>query len=300
MQIVPNGVTKLVLQVSAQRIKKQEEKHTKIKMTEDKFPVRKNIRYKKSKDREHLLDIYYPMTKQKGSPLIINIHGGRLITGDKEWNRSFCCDLARRGFIAISVNYRMIPHVTFPEQLGDIMAAYDWIKRHHEKIGYDENAVYVTGDSAGALLAVYSSAVNADAGFGKVFGLTGTDLKIRALGLISGMFYLYNEKFRGHAAPLLFGENYKEEAYLTYITPKRLLEEVQIPPCYLVTSEEDIRRESTLAFNTELEKACCRHQMHCWARGEKEKLGYKFCVRDPERKESRQTIDEMTEYFRRV
>ena len=60
----------------------------------------------------------------------------------------------------MSINYRLIPEVTFPEQIGDILSAFRWIDQHQGRLGYDPQAVFVTGDWAGALLAVYAAAVN--------------------------------------------------------------------------------------------------------------------------------------------
>ena len=83
--------------------------------------------------------------------------------------------------------------------------------------------------------------------------LRGTRLKIQALGLISGMFYFYQRNRIGRMYSLLFGNHYKEVPYLSYMKPHNLLEKCSIPPCYLVTSEEDMLKEATKAFSAELE-----------------------------------------------
>lgn len=296
MQKIPKPVLKAVVRVSAHKMKREDRKRLK-KRPDILVPVQREIRY--GDDKGNVLDIYSDESDKKRRPLIIYIHGGSLFYGDKRLQEEFCCELATRGNLVAAVNYRLIPQVTFPEQIGDILDAYSWIDRHQGEIGYDPESVYVTGDCAGALLAVYSAAVNQNQMLADLFRLRGTRLKIKALGLVSGMFYLYQRRMFGRMYPLLFGENYREVPYLSYIRPRRLLEACTIPPCYLVTSEEDPLKEFTKAFNTELEKHGVPHQMHCWAKGERGILERRFCVIHPQWEESRQTIDEMMEYFRK-
>ena len=298
MQKIPKPLLKAMLRVSAYRMKRQEEKRFQAAVRESDYPVQRDICYEKGKSKGHLLDIYENGSGQKRSPLIIYIHGGGLFCGDKIRGEAFCRTLAEKGNIVVSINYRLIPEVTFPEQIGDILSAFRWIDQHQGRIGYDPKAVFVTGDWAGALLAVYAAAVNQNQMLADLLKLRGTRLKIQALGLISGMFYFYQRNRIGRMYSLLFGNHYKEVPYLSYMKPHNLLEKCSIPPCYLVTSEEDMLKESTKAFSAELEKRGIPHQMHCWDRGEKGTLGKTFCVLHPEWKESAQTIEEMLEYFK--
>ena len=55
----------------------------------------RNIRYAADGDPAHVMDLYCPTTVQTPTPVIINIHGGGLITGSKDFNRHFCIKLCR-------------------------------------------------------------------------------------------------------------------------------------------------------------------------------------------------------------
>ena len=87
----------------------------------------RSIRYHQGGDPARVMDLYCPTTVQTPTPVIINIHGGGLITGSKDFNRHFCINLCKMGFIVFSVEYRLCPEVTFFQQLEDIYAAMNHI-----------------------------------------------------------------------------------------------------------------------------------------------------------------------------
>ena len=61
-----------------------------------------DIAYADDGIKAHLLDIYRPEDSQeKILPVIINVHGGGLIIGNKEFNRYFCALLCKKGFLVI-------------------------------------------------------------------------------------------------------------------------------------------------------------------------------------------------------
>ena len=69
-----------------------------------------DIAYADDGIKAHMLDIYRPEDSQeKILPVIINVHGGGLIIGNKEFNRYFCALLCKKGFLVYSIEYRLIP-----------------------------------------------------------------------------------------------------------------------------------------------------------------------------------------------
>ncbi|TFD55549.1 alpha/beta hydrolase [Cryobacterium frigoriphilum] len=90
-------------------------------------------------------------------PAVLSIHGGSWARGDKansDW-RTVCEWLASEGFVAYSVNYRLVPDVVFPAALDDLTAAVSWIRDddNAEKYGIDPDRIGAFGGSAGANLA---------------------------------------------------------------------------------------------------------------------------------------------------
>ena len=116
-----------------------------------------DIAYADDGIKAHLLDIYRPEDSQeKVLPVIINVHGGGLIIGNKEFNRYFCALLCKKGFLVYSIEYRLIPDCLIYDQLADVFMAMDYIKERLAADGGDSSHVYMAGDSGGACLITYA------------------------------------------------------------------------------------------------------------------------------------------------
>ncbi len=103
------------------------------------------------------LDLYLPEAKAKSpSPVMILIHGGGWSIGDKS-NRNFIEPKAawfvEKGFVVVSINYRLSPAVVHPAHIDDVCTAIAWVERHIAKHGGDPEKIWLLGHSAGAQLA---------------------------------------------------------------------------------------------------------------------------------------------------
>ena len=77
-----------------------------------------NVPYVNHAGKELLMDIFEPMVESGTElPVIVNIHGGGLIGGSKNLSVGFCRQLAKRGYLVFSLEYRLIPDVRVYEQL---------------------------------------------------------------------------------------------------------------------------------------------------------------------------------------
>ncbi|KQQ93713.1 hypothetical protein ASF62_05770 [Leifsonia sp. Leaf325] len=86
---------------------------------------------------------------------IVSIHGGSWARGDKsndDW-RHVCQWLASEGFVAFSVNYRLVPAVHFPAAIDDVGLAVEWVRAHAADYGIDAARIGAFGGSAGGNLA---------------------------------------------------------------------------------------------------------------------------------------------------
>lgn len=62
----------------------------------------------------HRLDLYQPgNAADQKLPVILNVHGGGLLLGCKEFNRYFCAKLSKLGYLVYSIEYRLIPDCLF-------------------------------------------------------------------------------------------------------------------------------------------------------------------------------------------
>ena len=89
-------------------------------------------------------------------PAIVIIHGGGWKRGDKRaniWAR-YPLEYAKAGFVAISVNYRLLPDDPFPASVEDVKAAVRWLRENAGQYNIDVNRIGAYGNSAGAHLAL--------------------------------------------------------------------------------------------------------------------------------------------------
>lgn len=108
---------------------------------------------------KQVLDLYLPKedTWMEGRPLLVWIHGGGWIIGDKDdamglYGR-YCRKLAEHGIAAANIGYRLSPEVQHPSHIEDIAAATAWLVEHANQFGFDPARIFVSGHSAGGHLA---------------------------------------------------------------------------------------------------------------------------------------------------
>ncbi|TFB75465.1 alpha/beta hydrolase [Cryobacterium glaciale] len=128
-------------------------------------------------------------------PAVISVHGGSWARGDKgnsDW-RMVCQSLASEGFVAFSVNYRLVPDAVFPAAIDDLQLAVEWMRDpgNAERYGIDPNHIGAFGGSAGgnlvALLGTSGrSALTTDARVAAVAELSGP-VDLRATGLVNAV-----------------------------------------------------------------------------------------------------------------
>ena len=108
----------------------------------------------------HLLDIYLPENPVK-APVIVLVHGGAWKLGDKSSRAVIKNKLAYwqpKGFIIVSVNYRLIPDANPLEQAQDLALALVYLQGRIMNWGGDPDKITLIGHSSGGHLAALLSA----------------------------------------------------------------------------------------------------------------------------------------------
>jgi acetyl esterase/lipase len=105
------------------------------------------------------LDLYLPPVTRKPAPVVVWIHGGAFMHGDRtalppllEQEQLFT-RLPLAGLAVASVDYRLSSEACFPAQLEDVQAAIRWLRARHDELTIDPGRVAVWGESAGGHLA---------------------------------------------------------------------------------------------------------------------------------------------------
>ena len=114
--------------------------------------VTRDVAYDEADDSLRSLDIYAP-ADARGLPVMVFIHGGGWRQGDKgqaaEKGRFF----VERGWLLVSINYRLSPAVQHPVHIEDVIRALAWVKEEIAAYGGDPERISLMGNSAGAHLA---------------------------------------------------------------------------------------------------------------------------------------------------
>jgi triacylglycerol lipase len=138
--------------------------HAKLESSSKSKPrvqVLANQRYCDEHGRAGLCDVYSPGSRppSPGHPVVIVVHGGGWISGDKWTLEGYSRSLARAGFVAVTINYRLAPAHKFPSQLDDVRSALLWTKDHAERLSIDLERVGIFGYSAGGHLSALVAAL---------------------------------------------------------------------------------------------------------------------------------------------
>ncbi|KAI8654265.1 Abhydrolase-3 domain-containing protein [Fusarium sp. Ph1] len=144
----------------------------------------KTFIYKSVDGLDLKLDALIPLDAPDQVPVVVHIHGGFLVIGDRYsiqpyWLIKAC---VRRRWIFVSPDYRLIPEATGHDALEDAVHAYEWVAaRLAAQLGIRTGGVILAGSSAGGFLALAAA----------------TRATTRPLALISiyGMLDLAHERY---------------------------------------------------------------------------------------------------------
>ena len=102
------------------------------------------------------LDVYHRRDQPASAPILLHFHGGAFYSGNKAREaRPLIRHLtSRRGFVCVSANYRLQPHVTLADQVADARRAIAWVRAHTAEYGAEPGTLFLAGSSAGANLAI--------------------------------------------------------------------------------------------------------------------------------------------------
>jgi acetyl esterase/lipase len=114
----------------------------------------RNIDYWGDGNYRHKLDILsLRSAKPERAPVLVYIHGGAWVIGDKrQQGVPMMHELVQRGWVCVSINYRLSPRATWPSAIIDCKRAVAWVRDHIDEYGGDPGFIAVSGGSAGGHL----------------------------------------------------------------------------------------------------------------------------------------------------
>jgi acetyl esterase/lipase len=117
-----------------------------------------------------LLDIYLPRQAKTPAPVAMYVHGGGWTGGDKSEGAGtlFMQELLIRGYIFVTINYRLAPEYIFPAQIEDVLCAVRFLRANAGQYGIDPQRIGAIGGSAGGHLVSLMGTVGEEIPWGKL------------------------------------------------------------------------------------------------------------------------------------
>ena len=116
--------------------------------------VVQDIVYKQVDSISLKLDIYKPKNLKAATPALIFIHGGGWSKGNKSDYLPYLIDYANKGYVTVTISYRLSGVATFPAAVQDVKCAVQWIKSNAGEYFINPDKIAVIGGSAGGHLAM--------------------------------------------------------------------------------------------------------------------------------------------------
>jgi acetyl esterase/lipase len=118
----------------------------------------KNIVY--NENTKMKLNVFSPSKMHGAADVIVFIHGGNWNSGNKSIYSFFGKGLAKKGIVAVIIDYRLYPSACNSEMALDVASALKWTKENIAEYGGDPERIFVAGHSVGGQLAALMAVNN--------------------------------------------------------------------------------------------------------------------------------------------
>ena len=257
-----------------------------------------NIFYGPDKNVNYL-DVYLPKNHNEKLPVIVSIHGGGWVYGNKDIMQFYCMSLAQHGFAVINFSYRLAPKYKHPTPFIDTNTVFCWVFDNAEKYGFDTNNIFAVGDSVGAnILALYSCAC-ADKDYAKSLSIeTPKNFMPNAIGLNCGIYRMKREEIDpllNSFADVYFTQGGTEAEYEDICVKNHLTS--NFPASFVATAEGDFLASQAMPFYELLKQFGIDTEYHYY--GDKEHvLKHVFHI-DIKLAEARQCNEDECAFFKK-
>jgi acetyl esterase/lipase len=138
-------------------------------------------------DKEAKLDLYYPAAiKNTGRrlPVIVWIHGGGWISGNKGQVSNYCKILASHDYVVVAVEYALAPGKTYPVPVKQTNAALAYLLNNAAQLPVDTAHFILAGDSGGAHIVAQVGNIISSPGYADLLGIAPAIKREQLSGLL--------------------------------------------------------------------------------------------------------------------
>lgn len=198
-----------------------------------------------------VLDVYRPKGREgEKLPVIVSVHGGGWVYGDKERYQYYCMSLAQRGFAVVNFTYRLAPEFKYPVPLEDTNLVFSWVLDHGAEYGFDTRNIFGVGDSAGGNILGLYCAICTNKEYAAHYSFqTPLGFAPRAVALNCGAYIVEatSSSAEDHTPDLMAdylpGKGTEEELALINVTAHIT---DAYPPVFLMTAPGDFLKEQPM------------------------------------------------------
>lgn len=248
-----------------------------------------------------VLDVYKPRDKKEEKlPVIVSVHGGAWVYGDKERYQYYCMNLATRGFAVVNFTYRLAPEFQFPASFEDINLVISWIFSHAKEYGLDTERIFCVGDSAGAHMLSLYSCICTNESFAKEFDFVVPNHFVpKAIALNNGTYKIAIDKKEDEQTKKLMEDLMPEKGSKEEIEKIDVTKHItsQFPPCFVMTASDDFLILEHFPLQTKLIEENVSFEFHFYGKKE-EGLGHVFHL-NMRLNEAKKCNDDECAYFRK-
>ena len=147
-------------------------------------------------------DLWKPKSN-KPAPLVVYIHGGGLIRGDKSMLSAKQLEqMLKAGLAVMAINYRLTGEAVFPQHYMDCARAIQYARYHAKEFNIDPNRVAATGSSAGGMTALWLGFHNDLADPKNADPVLRESTRLRAMAVFSAQTTLVPDVVTKYIGPL--------------------------------------------------------------------------------------------------
>ena len=197
------------------------------------------------------LHIFLPDTSFQNTkrPTIVYFHGGSWTEGTPEWDFYNCMNYAKKGWVAVAVEYRIGDrYETTPfEAVKDAKSAIRWVRMNAELYNIDTARIVASGNSAGGHLVLTTAMADE---INEQTDNLNYSSSPNLLLINSGVFNL-----KWDEGTAWISKNLTDKNFVQKISPQHLLRK-GLPPMLIIhgTNDQSVDYLSTKLFADEMKK----------------------------------------------
>ena len=130
-----------------------------------------NIERDISYDSSSTFDLIAPKGNTEKLPVIIWVHGGGFVGGDKSDIEEYAVQIAGQGYIVANMNYELAPESKYPTPLLQLNKLYSFLEDNAEEYSLDMTNIFFAGDSAGAHIVSQFAMIQTDENYSDLVGI---------------------------------------------------------------------------------------------------------------------------------